>query len=88
MIWYLCIDKNEWEICFDFQNWGPLMVIIICPFEKRMYYAVAMSVRPSVHPSVHPRFPDFSSTCFEISIWNLLNMPHRPSAYEMMQSMI
>ena len=32
------------------------------------YYAVAMSVRPSVRP----RFPDFSSTCFEISIWNLV----------------
>ena len=36
------------------------------------YYAVAMSVRlsvcPSVRPSVRPRFPDFSSTCFEISI--------------------
>ena len=44
------------------------------------YYAVAMSVRPSVRlsvcpsvrPSVRPRFPDFSSTCFEISIWNLV----------------
>ena len=33
------------------------------------YYAVAMSVRPSVCPSVRPRF---SSTCFEISIWNLV----------------
>ena len=38
------------------------------------------SVRPSVHPSVCPSvrpsvragFPDFSSTCFEISIWNLV----------------
>ena len=27
---------------------------------------------PSVCPSVRPRFPDFSSTCFEISIWNLV----------------
>ena len=27
---------------------------------------------PSVRPSVRPRFPDFSSTCFEISIWNLV----------------
>ena len=26
----------------------------------------------SVRPSVRPRFPDFSSTCFEISIWNLV----------------
>ena len=27
---------------------------------------------PSVRPSVRPCFPDFSSTCFEISIWNLV----------------
>ena len=27
---------------------------------------------PSVRLSVRPRFPDFSSTCFEISIWNLV----------------
>ena len=30
------------------------------------------SVRLSVRPSVRPGFPDFSSTCFEISIWNLV----------------
>ena len=30
------------------------------------------NVRPSVRPSVRPRFPDFSWTCFEISIWNLV----------------
>ena len=30
------------------------------------------SVRPSVRPSIRPRFLDFSSTCFEISIWNLV----------------
>ena len=42
--------------------------IFIRPFEKRTYYAVTMSVRPSVRP----RFPDFSSTCFQISIWNLV----------------
>ena len=52
--------------------------IFIRPFEKRTYYAVAMSVRLSVRvhlfvlPSVRPRLPDFSSTCFEISIWNLV----------------
>ena len=28
--------------------------------------------RPSVRPSLCPRFPYFSSTCFEISIWNLV----------------
>ena len=27
---------------------------------------------PSVRPSVRPSFPDFFSTCFEISIWNLV----------------
>ena len=27
---------------------------------------------PFVQPFVRPRFPDFSSTCFEISIWNLM----------------
>ena len=52
------------------------VVIFIQPFENRTYYAVAMSVRPSVcpsvRPSVRPRFPDFSLTCFEISIWNLV----------------
>ena len=30
------------------------------------------NIRPSVCPSVRPRFPDFSSRCFEISIWNLV----------------
>ena len=28
--------------------------------------------RGNVRLSVHPRFPDFSSTCFEISIWNFV----------------
>ena len=28
--------------------------------------------RGNVRPSVNPGFPDFSSTCFEISIWNLV----------------
>ena len=47
-------------------------VFFIRPFEKRTYYAMAMSVRLSVRPSVRPSFPDFFSTCFEISIWNLV----------------
>ena len=46
--------------------------IFIRPFEKRTYYAMAMSVRLSVRPSVRPSFPDFFSTRFEISIWNLV----------------
>ena len=57
--------------------------VFIRPFEKRdvscrgnvrpsVRLSVRPSVRPSVCPSVRPRFPDFSSTCFEISIWNLV----------------
>ena len=53
--------------------------IFIRPFEKRdvlcrgnVRPSVCPSVRLSVRPSVRPRFPDFSSTCFEISIWNLV----------------
>ena len=36
------------------------------------YGNVRPSVCPSVRPSVRPSFPDFFSTCFEISIWNLV----------------
>ena len=37
------------------------------------YGNVRPSVRPSIPPSVRPSFPDFFSTCFEISISNLVN---------------
>ena len=47
-------------------------LVFIRPFEKRTYYAMAMSVRLSVRPSVRPSFPDFFSTCFDISNWNLV----------------
>ena len=53
-------------------NFTTGSVFFIRPFEKRTYYAMAMSVRLSVRPSVRPSFPDFFSTCFEISIWNLV----------------
>ena len=43
---------------------------VLCPGNVRP--SVRPSVCPSVHLSVCPRFPDFSSTCFEISIWNLV----------------
>ena len=49
--------------------------IFIRPFEKRDVLCrgnVRPSVRLSVRPSVRPRFPNCSSTCFEISIWNLV----------------
>ena len=54
-------------------------VLFIRPFEKRdvlcrgnVRPTVCPSVRLSVRPSVRPCFPDFSSTCFEIPIWNLV----------------
>ena len=60
-----------------FENWGRTpFSFLYARLKNGTYYAVAMSVRPSVRlsvrPSVRPRFPDFSSTCFEISIWNLV----------------
>ena len=48
-----------------------LRPLFIRPFEKRDVLCRG-NVRPSVCPSVRPRFLDFSSTCFEISIWNLV----------------
>ena len=66
--------NKEW--CY---MWECILVVfflfIIRPFEKRDVLCrgnVRPSVRLSVRPSVRPRFPDFSSTCFEISIWNLV----------------
>ena len=60
------------QIIFIMRKDRAIQLVFIRPFKKRTYYAVAMSVRPSVRPSVLPRFPDFSSTCFEKSIWNLV----------------
>ena len=49
-------------------EWGhPFGCLFIRPFEKR-----DVLCRGNVRPSVRSRFPDFSSTCFEISIWNLV----------------
>ena len=48
-----------------------MYLLVIRPFEKRDVLCRG-NVCPSVRPSVRPRFPDFSSTCFEISIWNLV----------------
>ena len=56
----------------DSMTFPASFLLFICPFEKRTYYAMTMSVRLSVRPSVRPSFPDFFSTCFEISIWNLV----------------
>ena len=69
-------DFVNTKLALTWSNSDKEQIIFIRPFEKRTYYAVAMSVGlsicPSVRPSVRPRFPDFSSTCFEISIWNLV----------------
>ena len=81
---YVCPISALWwpKMCKGRWNWWflttiyktylsvhfKLCTLFIRPFEKRTYYAMAMSVRPSVRPS----FPDFFSTCFEISIWNLV----------------
>ena len=49
-----------------------------CQNIQRFLYASLKNGRimpwqcPSARPSVRPRFPNFSSTCFEISIWNLV----------------
>ena len=68
------------------RNW-PKFTLTYLEFLKSVFYtpvwktgrimpwqcpSVRLSVRLSVRPSVRPRFPDFSSTCFEISIWNLV----------------
>ena len=71
------VNSLTWNICGRFI---PVCnAIFIRPFEKRdvlcrgnVRPSVCPSVCPSVRPSVRPRFPDFSSTCFEISIWNLV----------------
>ena len=47
----------------------PSVRLSVCPSVRP---SVRLSVCPSVRPSVRPGFPDFSSTCFEISIWNLV----------------
>ena len=57
---------NGVSIDYWFAPW-----FFIRPFEKRDV-SCRGNVRPSVCPSVRPRFPNFSSTCFEISIWNLV----------------
>ena len=47
---------------------GEATVIFIRPFEKRTYYAMAMSVRLSVRPSVRPS--EFSGLFFNM-LWDI-----------------
>ena len=70
---------SHWFRVYYHNMLGHPLLVFIRPFEKRdvlcrgnVRPSVCPSVRPSVRPSVCPRFPDFSSTCFEISIWNLV----------------
>ena len=68
---YHCIRQVPMEWC---------LVCDISPYaiDQSFLYARLKNGRitpwqcPSVCPSVRPRFPDFSSSCFEISIWNLV----------------
>ena len=46
---------------------NPFFLLFIRPFEKRSYYAVAMSVRPSVNMN----FPDFFQHALR-SLWSTL----------------
>ena len=56
-------------IPFTEETWWRLIWFLYARFPFELCRG---TVRPSVCPSVHPCFPDFSSTCFEISIWNLV----------------
>ena len=49
-------------------NLNNRVMFFIRPFEKW-----DVLCRGNVRPSVRPSFPDFSSTCFEISIWNMVH---------------
>ena len=76
---YRTFPKSLIAVCgmwFKRQQGAICRPFLYARLKKGAYYAVAMSVRPSVcpsvRPSVRPRLPDFSSTCFEISIWNLV----------------
>ena len=66
----VAIMRNQVSYCMPCTR-----LIFIRPFGKTdvlCHGNVRPSLRPSVRPSVRPGFPDFSSTCFEISIWNLV----------------
>ena len=77
--WTLC---RKWH-CFQYKRiqllslWLYLQASILACI--KFLYARLINGRimpwqcPSVCPSVRPRFPDFSWTCFEISIWNLVS---------------
>ena len=76
--------KHSWWLKYNYMDKMSFDIhrnkcVFIRPFEKRTYYAMAMSVRLSIRPSVRPSirpsvrvFRTFFSTCFEISIWNLV----------------
>ena len=61
-IWRCPSVKRYWRLHFYPPVWKT---DVLCRGNVRP--SVRLSVRPS-----RPRFPDFSSTCFEILIWNLI----------------
>ena len=62
---------EETHYCLVFKIRFPLLVFIR-PFEKRTYYAMAMSVRLSVRPSIRPsvRPSEFSGLFFNV-LWDI-----------------
>ena len=66
--WYrsLLLLKMAFHL-FDVKLFPELMLAFYTPVWK-----TDVSCRGNVRPSVRLRFPDFSSTCFEISIWSLV----------------
>ena len=67
-LWYLTqIPNIAMEIFFKATLFGDSL-IFIRPFEKRTYYAMAMSVRLSVRPSVRPS--EFSGLFFNM-LWDI-----------------
>ena len=82
MIHFLQDTMNTFSLCFSLKHYLKQTFAFYTPVWKMgrimpwqcpsVRPSVCPSVRPSLRPSVRPRFPDFSSTCFEISIWNLV----------------
>ena len=77
----LYLTHIEWQCHTDYACTIPHHISHLCIWIVLLYARLkngrimlwqCLSVLPSVCPSVRPSFPDFFSTCFEISIWNLV----------------
>ena len=64
------LDGNYRSRKITARRWLHKYVGAECGASSFTWYLYQMC-NTDVRPSVRPRFPDFSSTCFEISIWNL-----------------